>query len=66
MPDAPHPPVTPSRPEAAAEAAMPPVRGVRAAGGVSVGRGAGAEEACAMRSVPVSVLPPPPSGRRKR
>ena len=51
--------------EAAVEAAMPAVRGAGAAGGASVGRGAGAAEPCAMSGVPASVTPPPASGRRK-
>ena len=40
MPDRPHPSVTPFRSDAAAEAAMQAIRGTRAAGGASVGRGA--------------------------
>ena len=54
MPDAPHPSVTPSRPEAMA-AARPAGRGAGAPGGASVGRGAGAAAPCAMPGVPASV-----------
>ena len=50
--------VTPSRPEAAAEAAMPAVRSTR--------RSVGAEEDGAMRSAPALVTPlPGATGRRK-
>ena len=50
--------VTPSRPEAAAEAVMPSVRGAR--------RSVGAEEDGAIRSAPALVIPlPGATGRRK-
>ena len=48
-----------------AELAQRGLGGARAPGGASVGRGAGAAEPCAMRSVPASVPPPLPATARR-
>ena len=60
MPDA-HPPVTPSRPEAA-EAAMPPVRGARVTGKTTDYAAFGLRIRTGARTA--AILPPTGHGRR--
>ena len=62
MPDA-HPPVTPSRPEAA-EAATPPVRGARVTGKTTDYAAFGLRIRTGARTAAILPSPPPGHGRR--